>query len=1260
MEGQGDGPDTSSIKPISSLRSRFENLGKEKDNAPPSPTVASRLGANGTAPAARPKTTGGEPKSVAPGLPTVGGAQAMLAPTPRKPQPQTPRPVSMRATSPKQSSPPLLAVTSPKSPRSPHKAFSVDLRPSGGSSPLQPLTPNRTGESTGRAHSRNISRSATPALEARMNAFLQAADTHVVHRSEELSKSAQPESKPQMELKPGTASAPSAPPPVNRAAKPKVPVKPTLLAQKTGNNNLAAPEPNAELSDQSASPFSTPPSSGGSSPAIAKDAQAKGTRARNESNASAVNRVRQGSDASWVSRLRGDSDASFAERARSGSNASFVEPSSLPDSWLPNPVTRTGTMPARYWNMPGRDGRPQEDIVEDRPRLPTRPELQVRSGRVSPPKTRSGRTSPLKSHMLPPRRSVDGLKRAAADLESGPRIPAVPKMNTRSALTQGFDRKGSVASSTASPIVSTPIQPPAVPAPRRSVDRRREPPPPPLSPSVPTTPITNGGTRLSKDDYEDFQPQSLSREGTGLNDFPDGTKANRRAPKFKQRPWQIPTEYDTRLFAVCGEYVCTTGYITKAWNFRTGEQLLNMEHRENIKVTSLVFKPSPDVEDEGKRIWLGTNAGDIHEVDINSQSLVKTKSNVHTRREVIRMFRYASELWTLDDGGELYVWKPNHKGMPSLDSQCNNWRVPKGHSFSMAVGHQLWYATGKDIRVFMPGANSDTEFQLTRTPLSQSGTGDVTSGATLNHQQDLIYFGHSDGKCSIYSRRDFSCQAIVNVSVYRISSLAGVGEYLWAGYSTGMAYVYDTSTTPWTVKKDWKAHDKQICSIVADPSAMWKMGRLNVITLGLDNLLKIWDGMLQDDWLEARMSARDSDYCAFRELTAAVMTWNAGAAKPSYLQHSREDSNFFREYLSSRKSPDIFVFGFQELVDLEDKKVTAKSFFKKSKKEPDVQQHMSHQYRAWRDYLGKCIDDYMPTDQTYTLLHTASMVGLFTCVFVKSAERSRIRYVHTAEVKRGMGGMHGNKGAIIVRMVLDDSSLCFINCHLAAGQTQTMHRNNDIAEILEANALPSYPLNDGEAATHTDVFAAGGDGSMIMDHEICILNGDLNYRIDTMGRDSVIKHIQQGNLARLLERDQLLLSRRKNPGFRLRAFIESPINFAPTYKYNVHTDEYDTSEKRRSPAWCDRILYRGLGKVKMDEYRRWDQIRVSDHRPVSGHFRLRVKCVDPDKREIVWDKCVKEFESVRQRIARAAQLEYLTNVLGLTQKEAVAALQGAS
>jgi hypothetical protein len=72
-------------------------------------------------------------------------------------------------------------------------------------------------------------------------------------------------------------------------------------------------------------------------------------------------------------------------------------------------------------------------------------------------------------------------------------------------------------------------------------------------------------------------------------------------------------------------------------------------------------------------------------------------------------------------------------------------------------------------------------------------------------------------------------------------------------------------------------------------------------------------------------------------------------------------------------------------------------------------ERMSHQYRAWRDYLAKCLDEYLPANQPYTLLHTANLVGLFTCVFVKTSEMSRIHDVDAAEVKLGMKGRYGNK-----------------------------------------------------------------------------------------------------------------------------------------------------------------------------------------------------------------------------------------------------------
>jgi hypothetical protein len=70
---------------------------------------------------------------------------------------------------------------------------------------------------------------------------------------------------------------------------------------------------------------------------------------------------------------------------------------------------------------------------------------------------------------------------------------------------------------------------------------------------------------------------------------------------------------------------------------------------------------------------------------------------------------------------------------------------------------------------------------------------------------------------------------------------------------------------------------------------------------------------------------------------------------------------------------------------------------------------MSHQYRDWRDYIIRCLDDCMPRDELYHLVLSTNLVGLFTCVFVRAPLRDRISGLSAAEVKRGLGGRAGNK-----------------------------------------------------------------------------------------------------------------------------------------------------------------------------------------------------------------------------------------------------------
>ena len=153
--------------------------------------------------------------------------------------------------------------------------------------------------------------------------------------------------------------------------------------------------------------------------------------------------------------------------------------------------------------------------------------------------------------------------------------------------------------------------------------------------------------------------------------------------------------------------------------------------------------------------------------------------------------------------------------------------------------------------------------------------------------------------------------------------------------------------------------------------------------------------------------------------------------------------------------------------------------------------------------------------------------------------------------------------------------------------------------------------------------------------------GDLNYRIDG-NYDHVCQLIAARDFAPLLVCDQL---RREHMHSRIfSGYREPEITFAPTYKFDkgiAGALAYDSSEKRRVPAWCDRIMYRGSAPFssplpspadmeskglssenKIDvsplEYGSWMDVCDSDHKPVYASFDVALTVVNASKkRDIV-------------------------------------------
>ena len=168
--------------------------------------------------------------------------------------------------------------------------------------------------------------------------------------------------------------------------------------------------------------------------------------------------------------------------------------------------------------------------------------------------------------------------------------------------------------------------------------------------------------------------------------------------------------------------------------------------------------------------------------------------------------------------------------------------------------------------------------------------------------------------------------------------------------------------------------------------------------------------------LDKELSKNETSFSSFREITALVVSWNCDSARPDSLNDDPINRDFFHEVLNSvHPPPDIIAFGFQEVIDLESRRMAAKNVLLGGKKKPDdaLSDKVTGAYKRWYDRLVIAVRSAMPRDVEYSVTHTESLVGLFSCVFVKNTERSQFTDVTVTTIKRGMGGRYGNKVCLL-------------------------------------------------------------------------------------------------------------------------------------------------------------------------------------------------------------------------------------------------------
>ncbi|KAM9318185.1 inositol polyphosphate 5-phosphatase K-like isoform 2-T2 [Pholidichthys leucotaenia] len=320
-----------------------------------------------------------------------------------------------------------------------------------------------------------------------------------------------------------------------------------------------------------------------------------------------------------------------------------------------------------------------------------------------------------------------------------------------------------------------------------------------------------------------------------------------------------------------------------------------------------------------------------------------------------------------------------------------------------------------------------------------------------------------------------------------------------------------------------------------------------------------------------------------------MVTWNVATADPP------DDVTSLLQ-LNSPKAPDLYVIGLQEVYSGPLRFVSDIAF-------DDAWSYLFMSVLAPRKYIK---------------VSSIRMQGLLLLFFSKLVHVPFIRDIQTTYTRTGIFGYWGNKGGVSIRLSFYGHTVCFLNCHLAAHMNYATERVDEFESILDAQ---TFECKKAPA---------------IVDHRLVFWFGDLNFRIQDHGMHFVRTCINNQTFNLLWSKDQLIMMKQKEQ--MLQEFEEGPLDFQPTYKFDLNSDTYDSSGKKRKPAWTDRILWRLRPKVQLqgkqeeskaeldtkqikqleedveyplkvrqDLYTSSMEYGISDHKPVIGMFTLEMR-----------------------------------------------------
>ncbi|ORC93540.1 inositol 5-phosphatase-like protein [Trypanosoma theileri] len=258
---------------------------------------------------------------------------------------------------------------------------------------------------------------------------------------------------------------------------------------------------------------------------------------------------------------------------------------------------------------------------------------------------------------------------------------------------------------------------------------------------------------------------------------------------------------------------------------------------------------------------------------------------------------------------------------------------------------------------------------------------------------------------------------------------------------------------------------------------------------------------------------------------------------------------------------------------------------------------------SWAETIVEALNKASDHKLWYRKLKMVQLVGLVLIVVLRVEHSKYVMNVRASLTRTGaMRGVWGNKGSVGLRATIYGKRFLLIAAHFVAHKhnerTRTFNYHASLSDLRfeaqvdvddETEVLQMFSTLASESemirgvignhSTWARLFgnfrrnpSAGIERRVLDKHDYVFFLGDLNSRLHGVKSADIRRLVRCKDYDHLICCDELRQGMISGDTFD--GFQEPIIDFPPTYKFDHGTDLYDTSYKKRDPAWCDRILFR--------------------------------------------------------------------------------------